>query len=241
MLIFIDRPIREGNTKLHLEIVNENPNDPGVIGQGSLDLSPVLYQNQRLDDVWVPIYSAKNGGSSTVGHALIRLEKQSQQQHGGAAPPPPAYSGSFSSNEYPQEKQPQPPYYGQPDRQSSFASLGPEQPLPANYGSGNPPPFTPPATSSNNPPAYPSSPYSPQGSVSMPGNPSSPYSPQGSVSMPGNPSSPYSPQGSGAMPGNTGSPYPNTPQPGQTNDKEKEKSTDWMVSNPQAQCSGETN
>jgi hypothetical protein len=224
-LIFIDRPIREGSTKLHLEIVNENPNDPGVIGQGSLDLGAVLYQNQRLDDVWVPIYSANNGGGSTVGHALIRLEKQSQQQHGGAAPPPPAYSGSFSTNEYPQEKQQQPPYYGQPDRQSSFASLGPEQPLPANYGTGNPPPFTPPATSSNNPPAYPSSPYSPQGSVSMPGNPSSPYSPQGSV----------------AMPGYSGSSYPNTPQPGQTNEKEKEKSTDWMVSYPQAQCSGQAN
>ncbi|KAI8340784.1 hypothetical protein BC941DRAFT_467951 [Chlamydoabsidia padenii] len=179
-------PIPEGNTKLYLEIVNENPNDPGVIGQGSFDLNPVLYQNQRLDEVWVPIHSSN--GTSTVGHALIRLEKQNQQG-------PPAYSGSFANNEYPQEKQQQQqqPYYTQPDRQSSYSSLGPEQPLPANYGTGNPPPFTPPATSSNNPPAYPSSPYSPQGSLPMPG----------------------------------------TPQPGQMNEgqkdnKEKEKSTDWM-------------
>lgn len=30
-------------------------------------------------------------------------------------------------------------------RQSSFASLGPANPIPQNYGSGSPPPFTPPA------------------------------------------------------------------------------------------------
>jgi hypothetical protein len=30
-------------------------------------------------------------------------------------------------------------------RQGSFASLGPANPIPQNYGSGSPPPFTPPA------------------------------------------------------------------------------------------------
>lgn len=30
-------------------------------------------------------------------------------------------------------------------RQGSFASLGPANPIPSNYGSGTPPPFTPPA------------------------------------------------------------------------------------------------
>ncbi|ORZ22337.1 hypothetical protein BCR42DRAFT_405972 [Absidia repens] len=186
--------IPESKTTLYLEVVNENPSDAGVIGRGSYDFSPVVYQNVRLDDIWVPIYSTNNG-TSTVGHVLIRLDKQhtqQQQQHqqqgsGG----PPAYSGSFGSNDYPQEKQ-QPPTY---DRQSSFASLGPDQPLPENYGTGNPPPFTPPATSSNNPPAYPTSSYSP-------------------------------PQAGGyAMPG--ASQPEQTSQQGQ---KEKEKSTDWMVS-----------
>lgn len=30
-------------------------------------------------------------------------------------------------------------------RQSSYSSLGPANPIPSNYGSGSPPPFTPPA------------------------------------------------------------------------------------------------
>ncbi|CAO3594838.1 unnamed protein product [Absidia cylindrospora] len=164
-------PIPESKTTLYLEVVNENPSDAGVIGRGSYDFSPVVYQNERLDDIWVPIYSTNNG-TSTVGHVLIRLDKQhtqqqqQQQQQGGG---PPAYSGSFGSNDYPQEKQ-QPPTY---DRQSSFASLGPDQPLPENYGTGNPPPFTPPATSSNDPPAYPTSSYAPPqaGGYAMPGVP----------------------------------------------------------------------
>ncbi|KAI8092894.1 uncharacterized protein BX664DRAFT_371716 [Halteromyces radiatus] len=151
-------PIPEGHNELHLEIINENPSDSGVIGVGRFDLTPVIYQNQR-EEVWIPIHPTNNN-ASTLGHLLIRIEKQHYQPSSDYPPPPPNYSGSFASNEYPQEKQhhqqQQPPAFGQPDRQSSFASLGPEQPIPDNYGAGNPPPFTPPATSSNDPPAYPS-------------------------------------------------------------------------------------
>jgi hypothetical protein len=45
-------------------------------------------------------------------------------------------------------------------RQGSFASLGPANPIPSNYGSGSPPPFTPPAAVS-----YPEK----SGNNSMPG------------------------------------------------------------------------
>lgn len=46
-------------------------------------------------------------------------------------------------------------------RQGSFASLGPSNPIPQNYGSGAPPPFTPPAAVS-----YPEK----SGNNSMPGS-----------------------------------------------------------------------
>jgi hypothetical protein len=46
-------------------------------------------------------------------------------------------------------------------RQGSFASLGPANPIPSNYGSGSPPPFTPPAAVS-----YPER----SGNNSMPGS-----------------------------------------------------------------------
>lgn len=46
-------------------------------------------------------------------------------------------------------------------RQSSYSSLGPANPIPSNYGSGSPPPFTPPAAVS-----YPEK----SGNNSMPGS-----------------------------------------------------------------------
>lgn len=36
-------------------------------------------------------------------------------------------------------------HFGSESRQSSYSSLGPANPIPENYGAGNPPPFTPPA------------------------------------------------------------------------------------------------
>jgi hypothetical protein len=60
-------------------------------------------------------------------------------------------------------------------RQGSFASLGPANPIPQNYGSGSPPPFTPPAAV-----AYPEQ----SGNNTMPGS-SMPGSAMPGSSMPG--------------------------------------------------------
>lgn len=61
-------------------------------------------------------------------------------------------------------------------RQGSYSSLGPANPIPSNYGSGSPPPFTPPAAVS-----YPEK----SGNYFMPSNGSMPGSGMPGSSMPG--------------------------------------------------------
>lgn len=146
----------------------------------------------------------------------------------GSAPPsfagqqyqtgPPQYTGGTSG--YPQEKSPsygQPPAYdgstsGYP-AEKQYSALGPQVPMPLNYGAGSPPPFTPPPPQSYNAPKYPSD------------SPSSPYGgPPPSQASSSGYGSPYTP----AV--NSNSPYAGSASSNQAPEKQPGKPMpDWMV------------
>ncbi|KAF7724389.1 hypothetical protein EC973_001114 [Apophysomyces ossiformis] len=152
--------VPEGQSVLHVEIVNEDPNRPGILGGGQVELGPVFAQGHA--EQWVQINTPHG---QPLGHAYLNLTFAGEGGAGlhvatGAAAPPPMYDGPPG---YPQEKQAPPPHY--PERGHSYSSLGPEQPLPPNYGSGTPPPFSPPA-----PVAY-GQPQSPAGTSGSPYTP----------------------------------------------------------------------
>ncbi|KAG0164017.1 hypothetical protein DFQ28_010930 [Apophysomyces sp. BC1034] len=158
--------VPEGESALHVEVVNEDPGRPGILGGGSVDLAPVFAQGRA--EQWVAINTPHG---QPLGHAYLNLTFAREggaesPVYAGAGAPPPVYNGPPG---YPQEKQ-APPHY--PERGQSYSSLGPEQPLPPNYGSGTPPPFSPPA-----PVAY-GQPQSPIGSTGSPYTPNPEQSPE---------------------------------------------------------------
>ncbi|KAI8348294.1 hypothetical protein BD560DRAFT_410777 [Blakeslea trispora] len=132
---------------LNIELVNENPSNGGVVATGRVSLRDVCERGH--ESKWVPLYSNSN---ESFGELKLNLSFKSNDSVGsmtssfGGMDLNKNQHGSYNSNEN--------------SRQSSFASLGPANPIPQNYGVGNPPPFTPPAAVS----------YAGEGNSYMPSN-----------------------------------------------------------------------
>ncbi|ORX60254.1 hypothetical protein DM01DRAFT_313989 [Hesseltinella vesiculosa] len=158
-----------GHKDLHVEVVNESAQQPQLIGQGVVDISAL-----RSEDASVTIH-ATDGSSRPLGQAFIRVLSA---HHPPAYPPPPINTSHMASPPPPYESHPPSHPSGYPaekqghapDRQGSYASLGPGVVLPSGYGAGQPPPFRPPAGQppAFQPPAGP--PPGPSSTMPFPGN-----------------------------------------------------------------------
>ncbi|KAJ2964382.1 hypothetical protein NQZ79_g713 [Umbelopsis isabellina] len=219
--LYLDVPA--GETRLYVEIFDEDPRSSGVIGGVAVELSEINSAG-RLDK-WFPIRRS-NGNQSGEVHLILNMEGSVGAPLGSAPPSfagqqyqtgPPQYTGGPSG--YPQEKSPsygQPPAYdgtstGYP-AEKQYSALGPQVPMPLNYGAGSPPPFTPPPPQPYNAPGYPSD------------SPSSPYGgPPPSQASSSGYGSPYTP----AV--NSNSPYAGSASSNQAPEKQPGKPMpDWM-------------
>ncbi|KAG0746823.1 hypothetical protein G6F23_003254 [Rhizopus arrhizus] len=136
--------VPEGQNTLTIELVNENPNHGGLLAYSKVELNHVF--NQGSESKWVQLISASNGqpfgelqlnlvfnGSNTVSSVTSSFGNMSLQGDEQVA-----YKQSTTQSQTSVHHQSE-------SRQGSYSSLGPANPLPDNYGTGTPPPFTPPA------------------------------------------------------------------------------------------------
>ncbi|RCI00766.1 hypothetical protein CU097_010883 [Rhizopus azygosporus] len=136
--------VSEGQKVLTVELVNESPNRGGLLAYGKVELDQVF--NQGTASKWVALTSAANGqpfgelkldlsfnGSNTVSSVTSSFGNMNLA--GGQQV---SYQQSTTQTNTSH-------HFGSESRQSSYSSLGPANPIPENYGAGNPPPFTPPA------------------------------------------------------------------------------------------------
>jgi len=155
----LDVTVPEGENYLNIEVVNESPNNGGIIATAKVALNQVYSQGH--ESKWIPLNSNQGrsygelklnltfNGTSSVSSVTSSFGDMNLAggQHGSyQQTTTQSYSTSHSQSD---------------SRQSSFSSLGPSNPIPQNYGSGAPPPFTPPAAVS-----YPEK----SGNNSMPGS-----------------------------------------------------------------------
>ncbi|ORY98466.1 hypothetical protein BCR43DRAFT_522599 [Syncephalastrum racemosum] len=124
-LLCCDIPSEDADT-LYVEIVNEDPRRPGILGGGRVDLKSVFEEGHAEE--WVSVVGQSG---DIICQALVNIAFQNQDDE------PPAYGASPYGYPPPPEKD------DEPGQQRSFSSLGPGQPMPANYGEGQPPPFQP--------------------------------------------------------------------------------------------------
>ncbi|KAI7907494.1 uncharacterized protein BX663DRAFT_491093 [Cokeromyces recurvatus] len=135
--------VPEGKNILNLELVNENSNRGGIIATAKVSLKETFEQGK--EQRWVQLNSISSGqafgelklnlmfsgtnsiGSVTSSFGDMNLGGQQVPYQQKASHHPSSSDDNNSS------------------RQGSFASLGPANPIPHNYGAGSPPPFTPPA------------------------------------------------------------------------------------------------
>ncbi|KAI8376712.1 hypothetical protein EDC96DRAFT_495565 [Choanephora cucurbitarum] len=114
---------------LNIELVNESPNNGGIVATGKTPLADVCSRGH--ESKWVPLYSSSG---ESFGELKLNLSFKGNDSVGSV-------TSSFSGMDLNKSQ------HGgmENSRQGSFASLGPANPIPQNYGVGNPPPFTPPA------------------------------------------------------------------------------------------------
>ncbi|KAI8880261.1 hypothetical protein K501DRAFT_275755 [Backusella circina FSU 941] len=134
--------ISEGDQFLNLELVNESPNNGGIVASGKVALKNVF--NDGSETRWAPLQTTSGesfgelqlklsfDGSSTISSVTSSFGDMnvSGQNIAYQSTTTQSYTTSHGHSD---------------SRQSSFSSLGPANPIPQNYGAGNPPPFTPPA------------------------------------------------------------------------------------------------
>ena len=154
----LDVTVPEGENFLNLEVVNESPNNGGIIATAKVALNQVYSQGH--ESKWVQLNSNQGrsygelklnltfNGTSSVSSVTSSFGDMNLAGGHGSYQQTTTHSYSTSHNQ-------------SDSRQSSFSSLGPSNPIPQNYGSGAPPPFTPPAAVS-----YPEK----SGNNSMPGS-----------------------------------------------------------------------
>ncbi|KAL7318590.1 hypothetical protein PS15m_001813 [Mucor circinelloides] len=155
----LDVTVPEGENYLNIELVNESPSNGGIVATAKVALNQVYSQGN--ESKWVQLNSNQgrsygelklnltfNGTSSvsSVTSSFGDMNLAGGQHASYQQTTSHSYSTSHSQSD---------------SRQSSFSSLGPSNPIPQNYGSGAPPPFTPPAAVS-----YPEK----SGNNSMPGS-----------------------------------------------------------------------
>ncbi|EPB89617.1 hypothetical protein HMPREF1544_03549 [Mucor circinelloides 1006PhL] len=155
----LDVTVPEGENYLNIELVNESPNNGGIVATAKVALNQVYSQGN--ESKWIQLNSNQgrsygelklnltfNGTSSvsSVTSSFGDMNLAGGQHASYQQTTTHSYSTSHSQSD---------------SRQSSFSSLGPSNPIPQNYGSGAPPPFTPPAAVS-----YPEK----SGNNSMPGS-----------------------------------------------------------------------
>ncbi|KAG2185489.1 hypothetical protein INT44_002280 [Umbelopsis vinacea] len=192
--LYLDVPV--GENRLYVEVFDEDPRSAGIIGGVAIELSEIT-NSGRLDK-WFAIRKS-NGNQSGEIHLVLNIE--GSPAHAGYAPPPPSFENQQYQTApphyngpalgYPQEKSPSyglPPSYDGPSTgypgEKQYDHLGPQVPMPLSYGSGNPPPFSPPPPQQYNTPTFPpqssNSPYSYGGqspSQGSSGGYNSPYTP----------------------------------------------------------------
>ncbi|KAI9259771.1 hypothetical protein EDC94DRAFT_635453 [Helicostylum pulchrum] len=133
--------VTEGNNFLHVELVNENPSNGGIIATTKVPLNSV-YQ-QGTESKWVQLHSSSG---QAMGEVKLDLSFSGTNSVSSVSS---SFGGmNLTGGEHVSYSQTtthsQTTAHGQSDsRSSSYSSLGPANPIPSNYGSGNPPPFTP--------------------------------------------------------------------------------------------------
>ncbi|CAO3653297.1 unnamed protein product [Mucor hiemalis] len=94
--------VGENDSTLSIDVINEDPARPGLIGSGQLPLSSV-FASGRFED-WVPLTTSSG---SPLGYIFMKLnftpsqsQENSQSQYRAPPPLPPAYQGqgSFEDN-----------------------------------------------------------------------------------------------------------------------------------------------
>ncbi|KAI8376110.1 C2 domain-containing protein [Radiomyces spectabilis] len=116
--------VADTNSTLHVELIDESASNTSLVGNTQIDLSKVFKEGNHQE--WVQV---KNDRGEPIGDVQLAMtfsevsvhEEIRQEYHEQRTSSVSVHSGS----------------------QSSFAALGPETPLPENYGAGTPPPFKP--------------------------------------------------------------------------------------------------
>ncbi|KAI9487675.1 MAG: hypothetical protein EXX96DRAFT_87785 [Benjaminiella poitrasii] len=137
--------VPEGENYLKIELVNENPRNGGIAATAKIALKPVFEQGK--EERWVQMNSSSGqsfgelklnlsfSGTHSVGSVAESFGEMNLGGQNVTYQQKSSYTHSTSHYQSSNDN----------SRQSSFASLGPANPIPQNYGTGNPPPFTPPA------------------------------------------------------------------------------------------------
>ncbi|KAI9362152.1 hypothetical protein BD770DRAFT_470242 [Pilaira anomala] len=132
--------VTEGNNFLHVELVNESSTNGGIIATTKIPLNSV-YQ-QGTESKWVQLHSSSG---QSMGEVKLDLSFSGTNSVSSVTS---SFGGmNLASGEHVSYKQTtshsQSISHQSDSRQSSYSSLGPANPIPSNYGSGSPPPFTP--------------------------------------------------------------------------------------------------
>ncbi|KAI7889993.1 uncharacterized protein EV154DRAFT_564773 [Mucor mucedo] len=135
--------VPEGQNFLHIELVNESPNNGGILATSKIALNQVFEQGtetkwsqlnsssgQSLGEIKLDLSFSGTNSVSSVTSSFGGMNLAGGQQV--------AYQQTTSHSQTISHNQSE-------SRQGSYSSLGPANPIPSNYGSGSPPPFTPPA------------------------------------------------------------------------------------------------
>ncbi|KAI8876227.1 hypothetical protein K501DRAFT_288996 [Backusella circina FSU 941] len=127
--------VSEIDHEVTFDVVNEDSSRPGPIGYAKVELQK-LFSNPRFED-WVPLSSMTGG---PLGHLYVKMNftgsssSHETSGYGQAPPPPPAYEHNGNGG-FPDEKRSM-------QQQGSFhSSLGPQSPMPTQYGMGQAPDF----------------------------------------------------------------------------------------------------
>ncbi|KAH8553111.1 C2 domain-containing protein [Umbelopsis sp. PMI_123] len=171
--LYVDVPA--GENTLYVEVFDEDPRSASIIGEVTIELSEITISDQL--EKRFPI---RRINGNQVGEVHLVLNMEGSIRSLGYPPPPPDFENQQYQTEppqynrpntgYPQEENPSyglPPAYDGPSTrpdEKQYNNLGPQVPMPLNYGSGNPPPFSPPPPQQYNAPGFPlqwsDSPYS---------------------------------------------------------------------------------
>ncbi|CAG8637658.1 2129_t:CDS:2 [Ambispora gerdemannii] len=142
--------IIEGQKDMLLEVFDEDIGTDDLMGGTIVDLRPVFASG--LVDQW---FALKRKSGKAAGDVRVVMRFTSQGPTSGHTHPAQTPGGAYPQQPHLQQPHLQQPYagYGVPPQNPIYHGLGPQGgAMPSSYGSGTPPPITPPSHI-----AYPSS------------------------------------------------------------------------------------